>query len=123
MAAVLLVEDDTDSCRAIATFLRRAGHDVTAVTNGREALAHVLAKVPDVVLLDVLMPELDGPAFLDIVRSYLRLQSLPAVVLTGLPGGVETLRRLNVSSILVKGKASLDDIRRAVEDALPHPPA
>lgn len=123
MAAVLLVEDDADSCEVIATFLRRAGHDVTAVTNGREALAQVLAKVPDVVLLDVMMPELDGPAFLGIVRSYLRLQSLPAVVLTGLPGSVETLRSLNVSSILVKGKASLEDIRRAVEDALAHLPA
>jgi len=41
--------------------------------------------VPDVVLLDLVMPEMDGPSFLEVVRSYLRLQSLPVVYSRRLP--------------------------------------
>ena len=41
------------------------------------------AAEPDLVLLDLLMPDMDGPSFLQVVRLYLRMQSLPVVVLTG----------------------------------------
>lgn len=85
MANVLIVEDAYDGTEALATFLRKAGHQVTLAGNGKEALAAVLQSTPDVVLLDLFMPELDGPTFLEIVRSYLRMFSLPVVVLTGLP--------------------------------------
>jgi CheY-like chemotaxis protein len=64
------------------------------------------------------MPEMDGASLLEILRSYLRLQSLPVVIVTGLPDSpmVERARHLKVNSILVKGKATLEDIARAVHD-------
>jgi CheY-like chemotaxis protein len=70
------------------------------------------------------MPQMDGGGLLEILRSYLRLQSLPVVILTGLPDSplVERARFLKVNSILVKGKATLEDIRRAVEQELPRAP-
>ena len=66
------------------------------------------------------MPEMDGPSFLEVVRSYLRIQSLPVVVLTGLGDSpmIDRARALRVNSILVKGKASPDDILKALEEAL-----
>ena len=120
MAKVLIVEDAFDGTEALARFLTNAGHTVTCVGNGKDALVEVIARTPDVVLLDLLMPELDGPGFLEIVRSYLRLYSLPVVVLTGLPDSpmVERIRGLRVNAILVKGKASIQDIRSAVETAV-----
>ena len=120
MASILVVEDAVDACEPLAKFLEKAGHEVMCVPNGREALARVLAKIPDVVVLDLLTPEMDGPTFLEVVRSYLRLQSLPVVVLTGLPDSpmVDRARHLKVNSILAKGKATFEDIRRAVEEAV-----
>jgi len=68
----------------------------------------------------LMLPELDGPSLLEIVRAYLRLNSLPVVVLTGLPDSpmVERITHLRVSEVLVKGKASLDDIRAAIAHAV-----
>lgn len=65
------------------------------------------------------MPEMDGPTFLEVIRSYLRLQTLPVVVLTGLPDSpmVERVRHLKINDVLVKGKATHEDIRAAVEAA------
>ncbi len=120
MAKLLIVDDDEDMRESLAVLFRGAGHEVTCVPNGREALATVLAAPPDVVLLDLLMPEMDGPSFLEVVRSYLRIQSLSVVVLTALSESpmVERARALKVNSVLVKGKATPDDIRKATEEAL-----
>ena len=120
MAKVLIVDDMADSRESLAKVLEAAGHHVSCVPNGREALAVVLAHVPDVVVLDLLMPEMDGPSFLEVVRSYLRLQSLPVVVLTAFSDSpmVDHARLLKVNSILVKGKARSEEIQKAVEEAL-----
>ena len=124
MSKVLIVDDAFDGTEALAKFLSRAGHTVKCAGNGRDALVEVITNPPDVVLLDLLLPELDGPSFLEIVRSYLRLYALPVVVLTGLPDSpmIERIRRLRVNAIVVKGKASLQDIKAAVESATSHLP-
>jgi len=120
MASILIVDDNTDASEGIAKVLRTAGHDVTCVPNGREALVQVLLKPPDVVLLDLLMPDMDGPSFLQVVRLYLRMQSLPVVVLTGFTDSpmVERALHLKVNSVLVKGRASSQDIQNALEAAI-----
>jgi CheY-like chemotaxis protein len=120
MAKILIVDDSLDSTAALAKFLQIAGHEVTSVPNGREALAQVLNQVPDVILLDLLMPEMDGPSFLEVVRSYLRLQSLPVVVLTGLSDSpmVDRARALKVNSILAKSKVSPAEILQSLEEAI-----
>lgn len=61
MAKVLIVEDNYDATEATARYLRRAGHTVALSTNGKEALIEVIDHAPDVVLLDLYMPEMDGP--------------------------------------------------------------
>jgi CheY-like chemotaxis protein len=95
------------------------------VPNGREALAEVINSPPDAVVLDLMMPDMDGPSFLEVIRSYLRLQSLPVVVLTGLPDGpmAQRARELGVTTILVKTKASFDDIERGVQQATGRAPS
>jgi CheY-like chemotaxis protein len=120
MAKILIVDDHEDARESQAILFRDDGHTVTCAPNGREALAVVLTDLPDVVLLDLMMPEMDGPSFLEVVRSYLRIQSLPVVVLTALSDSpmIERARALKVNAILVKGKATPADIRKAVEEAL-----
>jgi CheY-like chemotaxis protein len=116
----MIVDDSEDSRESLAMFLRAEGHEVTCVPNGREALSQVLARLPGVILLDLLMPEMDGPSFLEVVRSYLRIQSLPVVVLTGLGDSpmIDRARALRVNSILVEAKASPEDVLEALEEAV-----
>ena len=120
MAKILLVDDHPDTCEALERFLEAAGHDVQCAPNGREALTEVMNNLPDVILLDLRMPEMDGPSFLEVVRSYLRLRSLPVVVLTAFTDSplLERARHLKVNSILAKGKASSQDIQQALEEAV-----
>ena len=120
MATILIVDDSPDNSEALGKFLEASGHEVACVPNGREALASVIQQPPDVVLLDLLMPEMDGPSFLEVVRSYLRLQALPVVVLTGLTESpmVERAQTLKVNSVLVKGKASPEEILQALQEAI-----
>jgi CheY-like chemotaxis protein len=125
MANILVVDDAPDSAVALCEYLRRAGgHTVTCVANGREALASVIQNPPDVVLLDLMMPEMDGPSFLEVVRSYLRLQSLPVVVWTALTESpmVDRARHLKVNAILAKAKATFEEVRDALEQAVHHLP-
>lgn len=120
MARILIVDDDADGCEALLTFLERAGHNVECAPNGQKALSAIIERPPDLVVLDLFMPEMNGGSLLEILRSYLRLQALPVIVLTGLPDSplVERARHLKVNSIFVKGKATFDEIARAVEDEL-----
>lgn len=120
MASLLIVDDDADGREALCTYLTKAGHAVDCVSNGREALAAVLGRLPDLVILDMFMPEMDGGNFLEVVRSYLRLQSLPVIVMTGLPDSpmVDRVRHLKVNAVLVKGKATFEDIAAAVRTEL-----
>jgi CheY-like chemotaxis protein len=125
MAYLLIVDDDTDGREALCKFLAMNGHEVACVSNGREALSAILSRLPDLVILDLYMPEMDGGGLLEVVRSYLRLQSLPVVVVTGLPDSpmVERARHLKVNAVLVKGKASFDEIAEAVRQELHRLPA
>jgi CheY-like chemotaxis protein len=124
MADILIVDDDADGRVALCQFLEKHGHDVNCVSNGREALSAVLAHTPDLIILDLFMPEMDGSSLLEILRSYLRLQSLPVVVMTGLPDSplVERVRHLRVNAILIKGKATFEDILLAVSQEMHRAP-
>ena len=124
MASLLIVDDDPDGLDALCTYLRKSGHEVECVPNGKHALAAVIAKIPDLVILDLFMPEMDGANFLEIIRSYLRLQALPVIIMTGLPDSpmLDRARHLKVNTILVKGKASLDEVEQAVRMELHRAP-
>jgi two-component system OmpR family response regulator len=60
MANVLVVEDDTDTLQLTTMVLARAGHRVTPVDRGLDALAEVAKDRPDIVLLDIMLPDMDG---------------------------------------------------------------
>ena len=120
MAKILLIDDNADEVSVLSKYLTNVGHSVESAPNGREALAQILADLPDVILLDLIMPEMDGPSLLEVIRSYLRLQSLPVVVLTALAESpmLDRIQSLKVNSVLVKGKATSEDIQKALEEAI-----
>lgn len=116
----MIVDDAPDSSEPLKRFLEKMGHQVTCYTSATDAFAAVLNKKPDVVVLDLLMPGIDGSSFLETIRSYLKLRTLPVVVWTGLSDHpiVEEARAAGANSILLKGKATFAEIEHALDEAL-----
>lgn len=79
---LLVAEDDADIRLLVELRLRRAGFDVTVATDGREALRLALSESPDLVVLDVAMPELDGLSVLDQMRTNGSTRETPVVLLS-----------------------------------------
>lgn len=78
---VLLVEDDFALADAFSMILKFAGHEVQTAPNGQEALNYLKKSTPDLILLDLLMPVMDGREFLD---AFENPKNIPIVVLSNL---------------------------------------
>ena len=120
MAHVMVVDDEGDSREFVSRFLGRAGHRVSAAKDGQEALHKLLHERPDVLVLDVRMPQMDGVGLLEIMRSYLRWHHLPVVVLSAhaTKEQTEKMRGMGVRHVLHKANFSLEDLGVAVDEAL-----
>jgi DNA-binding response OmpR family regulator len=79
---VLLAEDEPNIVESLIFLLERAGFDVVSEMNGQAALDAVLADPPDVMILDVMLPGLDGFEILRRLRADARGQALPVLMLT-----------------------------------------
>lgn len=79
---VLVVDDQEPNLRLVGTVLTQAGYEVLPALNGEQALARVRARVPDVALLDMLMPGMDGFALAERLRADPRTASVPIIFLT-----------------------------------------
>lgn len=116
MAKVLVVDDDADSRELLAKYLRTAGHRVALAPNGSDALASLTVDTPDVVVLDYKMPQMDGVSFLEVIRCYLRWQSLPVILLTAYPDGPHMRRgaELGIRKTFLKSDYDLADLTAEV---------
>jgi CheY-like chemotaxis protein len=116
--SALVAEDDEVTRRVLRETLEREGWDVADAADGRAALAAVADRRPDLILLDLLMPEMDGFEFLEELRREEANRSIPIVVITAKAIAVEDRRRLNgsVERILLKKDSSREDLLRQVRD-------
>jgi PAS domain S-box-containing protein len=83
---VLIADDNTDMRDYLARLLRSDGYDVDAVTDGQQALDHVRATMPDIVVSDVMMPRLDGLGLVAALRSDPRTAGVPVLLLSARAG-------------------------------------
>jgi two-component system sensor histidine kinase/response regulator len=79
---ILVVDDQPANLRTLATLLSRVGYEVATASNGDDALAQAGASAPDLILLDMVMPGLDGFAVLAEIRQQSSLRGVPVVFLT-----------------------------------------
>ncbi len=96
--SVLLAEDDPDIQLVARLALKRAGFVVRVVGNGREALAAIREDPPDVVLLDWMMPELDGPDTCLQLKSDPATSHIPVIFLTAKSQEAEIQRGLSLGA-------------------------
>jgi len=79
---VLVVEDDPDIAQLVAHYLEKAGFSPELLANGRDALAAIAARPPDVVILDLMLPQVDGLEICRSVRSNAATSAIPIIMLT-----------------------------------------
>jgi DNA-binding response OmpR family regulator len=82
MSHILIVEDDRDIAELLQRYLTRAGHVTDALGDGGEALAFVRARVPDLVILDLMLPGVDGLEVCRTLRRGPETRALPIIMLT-----------------------------------------
>ena len=79
---VLVVEDDPDIAQLVAHYLEKSGFSVERLANGRDALTSVAAHPPDVLVLDLMLPEVDGLEICRLVRGNTATAATPIIMLT-----------------------------------------
>jgi CheY-like chemotaxis protein len=112
LAEILIIDDDADNCDLLTRALARAGHAARCVPGYREAMKSLLAATPDLVVLDVLMPAMDGVTLLEVIRSSPRWLFLPVVILTAYPEDprLAEVAVLGVDRVFAKAKYDLNDL-------------
>jgi adenylate cyclase len=116
----LVIEDDDATRLTLSRVLKSAGWDVTEAANGKIGLAQLAVERPHLILLDLMMPEMDGFEFLAQMRRYPANDAIPVIIVTAADLSLDERRRLNgdVSHVLEKAayprEELLDRIRRLV---------
>jgi signal transduction histidine kinase/CheY-like chemotaxis protein len=120
---VLVVEDDPDQLHAIGMALAQPNWHVVEAANGRIALDKIRESVPDVIILDLMMPEMDGFEFMANLQANREWQHIPIFVVTALDLNERDRSRLNVGmeKILRKGNFSTCDLVSRINAVLRQP--
>ena len=97
--SVLIVDDTLENLRLLADLLGEQGYEVRPVTNGRQALQAVEQDPPDLILLDINMPEMDGYEVCRRLRLNERCRDLPVIFLTAMADTVDKVRAFDMGGV------------------------
>jgi DNA-binding response OmpR family regulator len=105
MAKLLIVDDEISEVRPLMVLLRKEGHEVTCATTPGEALTELQHNPPDMILLDLNMPYLNGFDFLDALEDDSRFYDVPVAIYSGLSdeASIARARKLGACEYIVKG--------------------
>jgi CheY-like chemotaxis protein len=117
---ILIVEDYEDTRVLLAEHFTQAGYDVETAADGNEAVAAALRTRPDVIVLDLAMPVLDGVGALAILQSYPTMTNTPVIICTGNPEALK--RRVLRYDAVVQKPCVPDELERVIDDVLEHVP-
>ena len=99
MASVLIVDDGVDNLRLLSDLLGKYGYEVRAVTTGRQALQAVEHDPPDLILLDITMPEMNGYEICRRLKATDRSKDVPVVFLTSLTDTADKVRAFDAGGV------------------------
>ena len=122
---VLFVEDDTGLASIFKMRMETEGFEVTLCTDGESALQVGRELKPDLILLDIMMPKLDGFAALDLFRTTPETQAAKIVVMSALSQStdIEHAKKLGADDYIVKSQVVIDDVMQQLRHMLGLPPA
>jgi DNA-binding response OmpR family regulator len=117
---ILLVEDDETLASVYKQRLELEGFEVQHVNNGEDALDKAVKFSPELILLDVMMPKLNGFDVLDILRNTPATRNIHIIMLTALsqPKDAERARELGADDFLVKSQVVIGDVVSRIKHQL-----
>lgn len=112
MPKILIVEDDNFLRLALEKRLKKEGFEIVTATNGEEGLQKIITELPDLVLLDIILPKKTGFSFLEDLKKDPNLKSIPIMIISqlGQPEDIDKGVSLGAIEYFVKAKISLDDL-------------
>ena len=120
MTKIVAAEDDKLISNSLCDALKTAGYEATPAYDGEEAVAKIKEILPDLVLLDIMMPKLDGISVLWELKANPATAKIPVIVLTNI-GDVETISKIveaGAVDYLLKSDQSVDEIIQKVKYVL-----
>ena len=122
---ILLAEDDRFLRKAAETTLRRHGFEVLTAVDGEEALRIIQQEAPDLILLDLIMPKMQGFEVLKSVKADPATAGIPVIILSNLGQDRDVDRALEsgAAAYLIKANLSLEDLVKQVRQTLGMSPA
>ena len=117
-APILIVDDDASQRDLLKRTLEKDGWETIRAHNGRAALEAVRARTPSIIILDLMMPEMDGFEFLHTLRKNPETREIPVIVLTAmdLSNADQMMLASNAIEVLKKGASSRDEVLKIVKD-------
>ncbi|MDE2027092.1 MAG: response regulator [Candidatus Omnitrophica bacterium] len=115
---ILVVDDDRVSAELASRVLKSSGYDALVARDGLEALAILQQKIPDLILLDVQMPNLDGYGFIRQKTSNPATAKIPVIVLTSMAQTEPLFKRYGARAYLIK-PLKVQDLLDKIKSLLP----
>ncbi len=117
---ILLAEEDTFLGEIYKKKMETAGYKVTLVKNGEACVKEAQKKIPRIVILDVLLPKLDGFTAIDMLKKNSKTKHIPILVLTHLGQKEDIVRALHLGAhdYILKSHIRPEDLLRKIEDIL-----
>ena len=108
MAKVLIIDDDPSLLRLYQKVFTLEGHEVVLASEGSEAINIVRTIHPDIILLDIMMPTMNGIDVLKILKSDTVLSHIPVVILTNLSSSQDSQKALSLGALKCVIKSEMD---------------
>ena len=120
MKTILLIEDDPFLIDIYTTKLKEAGFSVEVATDGNEGLRKIAEKIPDLVVLDIVLPQIDGWEILKKIKEDPKLNPTPVVILSNLGqrGEVEKGLKMGATKYLIKAHYTPSEVIEEIKKIL-----
>ncbi len=117
---ILIIEDDTALNKIYQNKLQREGYDVAIALDGREGIKMVDIEKPDIILLDILLPKLNGREVLKKLKEKSQTSSIPVLILSNLSEMDEVMKGLEegAADYMIKSEHSLEEVVERIESIL-----
>lgn len=116
---ILIVEDEIQYAFLLQQRLKKAGFDVEIAENGSKAFSLMKTGIPDLIVLDLIMPRMDGRAFLDKMRKDDKYKDIKVLILSNLGDEIKSamIEKWGIEDFIVKTDISLDKMVSRIKKA------
>ncbi|KHE92849.1 MAG: response regulator [Candidatus Scalindua rubra] len=117
MANILLVEDNKNQCLLYEQELRHEGYDIVTANDGKEALEKIKGQQPDMIIMDICLPKMDGVEAMRHILSKSKSRDIPIIINTGYSNYKDNFMTWAADAYIVKS-SDLTELKNKIEELL-----